>query len=740
MNSKSLLAIFAITFSIVTTHAATRTWTGNTSTDWATSTNWSGNSVPTSSDDVVISNGSASNQPELDQDRSIASLSVSAGTLDLNDFELTVTGNASFTGGTVQYGWINATNFTSMQNTTFTGLLVLYKTGGSNNDVSGGNTFNGPIAIINDDDSRFRLANLNGDDYNGIIHFEERSTGEMQPAYNGNNTFDGDISSVGSPNTVTFGSGGSGVAIIDGTTSMYGSHRFERLNVNTSGQINMQENQTITTLRVIAGTFDMDGNQITSTDVYFTGGTVTDGTLRASSINSMQNTTFAGLLTLQKTGSSNNTVNGGNTFNETVRIVNSGSGLFRMANTTGDDYNGDVEFNEIGTGDLEPAYNGNNTFAGEISTDGTSSIISFGGLSGNGIVIINGNSAQQLVGDAGFIPTFRRFTMNTSGTFLLNNIPLVITNSMSLTSGIINSSSSYQVIFRNSATVTGAKNSSHVNGPVVKIGTNAFTFPVGDGTYYAGISIGAPGNSSDEFTATYFNSPYVNTTTMGSGMDHVSTEEHWILDRTNGNANVTVTLSWDANRSGTVNSLTNLRVARWSGSNWSNQGNGSTTGNATAGTVISSSAVTDFSPFTLGSANTLNPLPIQLISFDAIPNKTSVNVNWATSNEVNNDYFIVEKSFDGNAWFSIGEVDGAGNSDKVINYTLLDTKPVVGIQYYRLIQVDLNGKSETSAIVPVRFNVNNINNVVVSPNPATGNILNVNIKSNESAGASISIY
>lgn len=742
MNSKSLLALVAITFSINSAFSATKTWVGSTSSNWGTASNWSGNSVPTSSDDVVINNSSASFQPVLDQDRTIASLSVSAGKLDLGDQTrtLTVSGNSSFTGGTVTNGWLNSTNFTQMQNTTFTGYLVLYKTGGSNNSVSGGNTFNGPVAVVNDDDSYFRLGASNPDDYNGIIHFEERSTGQMQPAYgSGNHTFSGDISTVGSPNTVTFGSNG-GTVVIDGTSSLYGSPRFEKMTINTNGQINMQENQPITELRVIKGTFDMDGNQITVTDAYFTGGTVTDGTLKMSNINSMQNTTFDGNLVLEKiSGGNSNIVSGGNTFTETVRIINSSSNLWRLANTNGDDYNGDIEFNENGSGNLEPAYNGNNTFAGELSTDGTSGIIEFG--KGNGIVIIDGNTTQELVGDDTKIPTFAKFTVNTSGVFSMNNIPLQVTSTLSLTSGIIESSDSYPVIMLNGSSVSGAKNSSHVNGPVEKRGNSAFTFPVGDGTVYASIAISAPSNSSDAFTATYFQSAYSNTTTLSSGLDHVSTEEHWILNRTTGSSNVNVTLSWNASRSGTVNSLSNLRVARWSGSTWNNQGNGSTTGNNSAGTVTTSSAVVDFSPFTIGSASTLNPLPVELISFRAQVIQNNIGLNWATSNELNSDRFDVEKSLDGVNWSKIGQVKAAGNTTTVHTYQHTDANPVVGLQYYRLRQVDINGEYKISQVVPVRYQLNTVvSNVNVFPNPAKGGNININIKNNENADASITIY
>lgn len=740
MNTKRLLAILAISYSFVSAYSATRTWIGNTNTDWNTASNWSGNAVPTNSDDVVINNGSASNQPILDQDRTIASLTISAGSLDMDENELTVTGNVSLTGGSLTEGWLNAGNYTAMSNTTFNAggtFLVLVKTAGGNNDLAGGNTFNGPIAFLNEDDSRFRLGVSNPDDFNGVMHFEERSSGALEPAYNGDNTFSSDISSNGSPNTVTFAAG-NGAVVIDGSTSIYGSPRFNRLTVNTTGQINMQENQPISVLRVIAGTLDLDNNQITASQVYFTGGTVVDGIIVTADINAMQNTTFQGPLEIEKTGGSDNTVNGGNTFNlNDITLINSSSRRFRMANSTGDDFNNDITFVRDGSGAFEVAYRGNNTFAGDISTEGSNNPVQFG-LS-NGIVIIDGNTSQELIGDLSDIPTFRAFTMNTTGTLLTNNIPLYITQTLSLTNGIINSSETYPVIIIRNATVTGAKNSSHVNGTVNKIGDNAFTFPVGDGTFYSPISISAPSGTAAEFAATYNNFPYSNST-LGAGIDHISAQEHWILDRLQTTNSVNVTLSWNTARSGPVTYLPDLRVARFSGTQWVNQGNGGTTGNTSAGTVTTSSVVADFSPFTLGSSTTLNPLPISLLNFDAVPVSNFVKVSWTTTSELNNDYFLVQKSIDGINWSNIGNVKGAGNSEKLVKYNFNDMNPVNGVQFYRLQQFDINGEYEFTSVVAVRFNANTNNETVtVYPNPATGNTLNVNINSNEEGNATVSI-
>ena len=56
----------------------------------------------------------------------------------------------------------------------------------------------------------------------------------------------------------------------------------------------------------------------------------------------------------------------------------------------------------------------------------------------------------------------------------------------------------------------------------------------------------------------------------------------------------------------------------------------------------------------------------------------NVLLSWQTASEINNEKFIVEKSFDANNWFQIGEVKGAGNSANVLNYSFFDDALILG--------------------------------------------------------------
>jgi hypothetical protein len=116
-----------------------------------------------------------------------------------------------------------------------------------------------------------------------------------------------------------------------------------------------------------------------------------------------------------------------------------------------------------------------------------------------------------------------------------------------------------------------------------------------------------------------------------------------------------------------------------------------------------------------------NILPISLLSFDAKKDKNNnVRLDWSTASEVNNDYFTIERSVDGENFTPIGTVKGFGNTNTTRNYSLLDKNPEVGINYYRLKQTDFDGRFEYFNIVAVK--IESGERVNIFPNPTTGSV------------------
>ncbi len=113
-----------------------------------------------------------------------------------------------------------------------------------------------------------------------------------------------------------------------------------------------------------------------------------------------------------------------------------------------------------------------------------------------------------------------------------------------------------------------------------------------------------------------------------------------------------------------------------------------------------------------------SPLPVELLSFDAIGVGDQVQLDWKTATELDNDYFLVQHSKNALDFENIDEVDGAGTTTEAQNYQVWDKNPYKGINYYRLKQVDNNGDFQYSDIQAVKINGQTVE-VKVYPMPAT---------------------
>jgi len=95
------------------------------------------------------------------------------------------------------------------------------------------------------------------------------------------------------------------------------------------------------------------------------------------------------------------------------------------------------------------------------------------------------------------------------------------------------------------------------------------------------------------------------------------------------------------------------------------------------------------------------PLPIELSSFTAVQNNGLINLYWQTKTEVNNFGFDIERSADKKNWNKIGFVNGSGNSNSPKDYSFTDQSLSGTSFYYRLKQIDNDGKYEYSNIIEV---------------------------------------
>ncbi len=134
-----------------------------------------------------------------------------------------------------------------------------------------------------------------------------------------------------------------------------------------------------------------------------------------------------------------------------------------------------------------------------------------------------------------------------------------------------------------------------------------------------------------------------------------------------------------------------------------------------------------FSELWVHSSKNGSALPVELIAFDAFLVNNKVMIEWTTASEINNDYFTVQRSMDGNNFEDVVEMEGAGNSNVLLEYSTIDSNPIIGKSYYRLKQTDFDGKFTYSNLIYIDY-VEKENNIdmILFPNPVNS-VLNVNL-------------
>lgn len=118
------------------------------------------------------------------------------------------------------------------------------------------------------------------------------------------------------------------------------------------------------------------------------------------------------------------------------------------------------------------------------------------------------------------------------------------------------------------------------------------------------------------------------------------------------------------------------------------------------------------------------PVPVELSLFKAFPKSSSIQLDWTTASESNNDYFSIERSLNAIDFEEIGIVYGAGNSSIDINYSFEDVRPIKGTAYYRLKQTDFDQKVKYFDILPITY-TNTDFTFDIYPNPYFAGPLNI---------------
>ena len=335
---------------------------------------------------------------------------------------------------------------------------------------------------------------------------------------------------------------------------------------------------------------------------------------------------------------------------------------------------------------------------------------------GTGTVTFNGTSAQSLSGTTD--PAFYNVTMNHSSTGVTASLNFSITNTLTLTAGKLivqgytlilgvsgssagtvsgGGSSTYVVAYDNSGTIGYFKRFTTATGVT-------YALPIGDATNYLPVNLNyASATLSNAYLTAYTKASKV--TGLSSSITNYINRS-WEVTPT-GASSYTYTIDYTFVTGDVVGSKAGMLPIKLSGSTWykptstlfttgTAQGSGSFDG----AFKLTWSGLTTFSLFG-GAVDQAVALPVELLTFDLKPYNNNVKLNWKTASEINNDYFLVERSADGSTFKTIAKVDGAGNSTHTISYYLIDQEFEKTVNYYRLIQIDFNGSQTPSEVLSI---------------------------------------
>lgn len=136
----------------------------------------------------------------------------------------------------------------------------------------------------------------------------------------------------------------------------------------------------------------------------------------------------------------------------------------------------------------------------------------------------------------------------------------------------------------------------------------------------------------------------------------------------------------------------------------------------------------------------IQPASFHVLYFNAVLSGDRVDLSWATTGELNNDLFEVQRTVDGITFETVAVVAGCGTSTSESTYHIVDNFPRSGASYYRLKKTDANGLSTCYDPQMISYEPKLSSTISVCPNPSDGTALTVNVPAISGEQISITIY
>ncbi len=202
---------------------------------------------------------------------------------------------------------------------------------------------------------------------------------------------------------------------------------------------------------------------------------------------------------------------------------------------------------------------------------------------------------------------------------------------------------------------------------------------------------------------------------------------------TNGNILDKFTIMKNVNKVNNININAGESItmqASWIGQYTWNTGQTSRTISVTPSESVTYSVTDQYGCITDEFNITITPLPVELTSFTANVVDDKIILNWRTASELNNDFFEVHRFTAPEQVKTLGRVRGNGTTAESVNYEFVDFSPIRGMAYYRLKQVDYDGRFEYSNVIRTEYDGGR--SVKIFPNPGSGAMLSLHVGLEES--------
>ncbi|MBK0403306.1 T9SS type A sorting domain-containing protein [Adhaeribacter sp. BT258] len=268
----------------------------------------------------------------------------------------------------------------------------------------------------------------------------------------------------------------------------------------------------------------------------------------------------------------------------------------------------------------------------------------------------------------------------------------------------------------------------------VKNNSQEVLFPVGTATEYLPVTL----TQNNAATADVFSvkvidgvyASYTNNVPVGQALTENAFGKTWIVNEAvSGGSNLTIAFEVKTTLVGgllnVIGSLTGFdvsqaKIVHYENNQWDYAASLPTLLSAiTGGYTLTRSGITSFSPFSMMSGNP-QPLPVELVSFTAKRAENGIVCHWKTAQELNNDFFTVERSNDGQTFSEIGKLKGKGTTSQAFTYSFTDLAAPTEMSYYRLKQTDFDGTTTFSKIVVVSAAATAAPVFELYPNPSAG--------------------